>query len=231
VSLNSRQMHDRQQPYRQLNDLDSLTHQVQVQVQVQDVVDIGSSAALATIWSGRMCFTVYRLNLPRWIKSVTVFLTYVHLPLLPSWRWQLLPEQSNRWPFSCFPSFRHQTRLCSVTCTRRIIRADGRFVPGIKTRGHSVGRTPQPRHIEIGIVSLPTSSRCVRVMFILAVVPVQPQTCAVAAFYPKLGGYSMATITITTEWYPEHVPDHFINLKNSSLAITYLIPYFMKIRP
>ena len=45
--------------------------------------------------------------------------------------------------------------------------------------------------------------------FVLTVVPVQPQTCAVAPLHEKPSSRRVAALT--TDWYPEYVPDHSQN--------------------
>jgi len=63
-------------------------------------------------------------------------------------------------------------------------------------REYSVEGIHPPRHVEIGAVSLPVKIKCVRVSqldnILLAVVPVQPQTCTVAPFYAKPASRSVA---------------------------------------
>jgi len=84
-----------------------------------------------------------------------------------------------------------------------------------QNRGHSVERTPSPRHTEIGTVSLPARSGCIRVSE-MAVVPVQPHTCTADLFYIIYAKPSSRSVAaFTTDCCLEYVlPDHFQSVIN-----------------
>jgi len=84
------------------------------------------------------------------------------------------------------------------------------------TREHPAERIPPPRRTEIGTVSLPASSRCVRVS---AVVNIDRCSSTAAVLYTVALFYAKPTSqhcrSLAAHCYPEFFPDHFQNLVSS----------------